>query len=618
MAHSNWRWMTGLLALMVLVIWGCGGGGAPKAPTDPNDPFTPGGNPGGGGSGGAVSAPSNVRGVAGNGQIRVLFNKVAGAKGYNVYLSEDGSTFVRFNSNSPYLVNDITLLGLTNNQVYFVGVSAVFTATESNTSYAGGSPTAQPIIPTSVVVGPDPLAEDVITSITAWSSSNSPVNTPSAPNDRRLLYSWESEPNPNVVSFRIRYFIAATSISGQLGLPFSGADNLIYFDELIQNPGAFAEQRDPDGGRYPDPAMSPIRNAVPITPGLLRTEGTLDLRRNNNVVFSMLNAGQIQQSLSVGGFLEALQTDYNYSLDALGITVSDTGGLIADQNVLDGVDRIGFGIEICAIFADSSLSDPEFAFSRCVDDVPEKVGTIKVLPFPNAGWDPEDPESSPVLPQVTWNRLRYPMGSDILDYGVIRRGELSGIGENVTVIFLLSTNGGNTLIFDNFETENHRELVGYSDGKTPEILRGKTYTYSVFAIDRAGSEGLPSAGASFTAGPPLNQLPTLDVIVSQGAEVVFPEGDSTIDTGPAGGQVTIDFSGSVDPDGDTLSYFYQILPAQSNPTQSATPLVTIPPIACVTGNTAVTLRVGISDGLNAPVTQDIPLTLVPGTDCGGG
>jgi hypothetical protein len=601
---------------MLLVIWGCGGGGAPKPPTDPDDPFTPGGNPGGGG--GVVTAPSNVRGISGNGQIRVLFNKVAGAKGYNVYLSEDGSTFVRFNSNSPYLVNDISLLGLTNNQVYFVGVSAVFTATESNTSYAGGSPTAQPIIPSSEPVGPDPLADDVIVSVTAWSNANSPVATPTAPNDRRLLYSWESEPNSNVVSFRVRYFIAATAIGGQLGLPNSGADNLIYFDELVQSPGAFAELRDPDGGRYPDPAMGPIRNAVPVTPGLIRSEGTLDLRRNNNVIISMLNAGQIQQNLSVGEFLEVLQTDYNYSLDALGLGITPGGGLDADQNVLDGVDRVGFGIEISAIFRDGSVSTPDFAFSRCVDDVPEKVPSIKVLPFPNPGWDPEDPISSPVLPQVTWNRLRYPMGSDILDYGVIRRGALEGIPDNVTVIFLLSANGGNSLIFDNVEQEDPRELLGYSDSKVPKILRGRLYTYSVFAIDRAGREGLPSAGASFVAGPPLNQPPTLTIQVSQGTEVVFPEGDSTIDTGPSSGQVTIDFTGSADPDGDALTYFYQILPAQTTPTESASPVVTIPPINCVTGNTNVTLRVGIQDAADNLVTQDIPLTLVPGTDCGGG
>lgn len=613
MVRTHWRWLLGLLALLTLMMWGCGGGGAPGVPTDPSDPFNPSG-PGGGGGGGGAGVVASPRGVAGQGlnsQIRVTFDRVAGASGYNVYLSEDGSTFVRFNSNSPYSATSILLTGLVNNRVYFVGVSAVFGSRESNTAYAGGSPTAQPIVPTAEPVGPAPLARDVISQITTWSNGNKPVATPTAPNDRRLLYSWEHEIDPNLVAFRIRYFIAATTITGSLDFPTTGTSNLIYFREQIQAPGEFANLQDTNFGRYDDPAMSVIRTATPITGGLARTEAVLQLPRNNNVLFTIINAS----GLSGADFLAALQNEYRYSLDALGLSLSSSGGLQANQDVLDGLDRIGFGVEISGIFRDGTVSTPDYAFGRVVDDIPERIPALNVIPVPNEGWDPDNRNSSPVLPQVTWNRLRFPMGSDIVDYGVIRRGPLLNIPTDVTVVFLLSANGGNNLIYDNVASGDLRELLGFSDGKKPEILRGRPYTYSLFAVDRAGREGPPSSGFTFTPGPPLNQPPTLVVQVRQGTTTIFPEGTNEVRTGTSENPVIIDFSGTTDPEGDALIYFYQILPAQTQPTSSVAPTVQINGIACVSGTTPVTLRVAAQDAAGNLSTQDIPINLVPGSGC---
>lgn len=610
MERSAARWMPGLLALLCVILLGCPSGGGTKPPIDPIVPPPSGGGQGGGSS--LLLAPSGVTATAGDRSIRVRFNGVAGVRGYNVYLSEDGSTFFRFNANSPYTGNNILLTGLINGQLYFVGVSAVYNNGESNTAYAGGSPTAQPVIPSAEPPPPVPKARNLIDTVSVWNRFNSPVATANAPNDRRLLLSWIHETDPALFRFRVRYFLAGINNSGDLIMP---TGDLIYVAEFFQLPGGRAIlQSDPDFPDYLDPAMEVIAQSQPVPGARQRTEAALEMFRGSNLVIKAAAAS----GLGAAEFISLLiGPNYGYSEQQLGLSITGGGGLTADQDVLDGVDRVGWGIEIKAIFDDGSESSAAYAFGRTTNDIPERVPAITLVPVPNPSWTREsDILESPVLPQVNWNRLRYPMGSDIADYGVVRVGPVEVGGAAIAVVFRLSETGaGQQAIFDDPGTNNLRELLRFTDGGAPRILRGRPYTYSVFALDRAGRPGPFSPSASIFPGGAINQPPTLQIQIRQGVLEIFPGGNSQITTGPSEPQVTLDFTGSTDPEGDTLTYFYQI--GAGAPVQSANPVITLTgaQATCVASNTNITLTVGVQDEPGNLVTQQINLTLVPGPGC---
>ncbi|HYE80490.1 MAG TPA: fibronectin type III domain-containing protein, partial [bacterium] len=246
MFRVSQRWFLTLMALLTFAVGGCGGGG--NGGTDdlgnPVDPFVP--NLPGSGSG-AVSAPRNVSGEALDRSIRVTWDPVAGADGYYVYTSTDGSTFVRQNL-ALYTTTSILLTGLENERTYFVGVSAVRGNRESDTAYAGGGPGRMPLVPRAEPL-PEP-PETVIEEITVWQDAEVPDSVTNPPDDRRILVTWHTLSAADVDRFLVEFFVANRLGNGSLSQPDPG--NLIPIgNPQVVRPGDLAMLQDLDFFRDP-------------------------------------------------------------------------------------------------------------------------------------------------------------------------------------------------------------------------------------------------------------------------------------------------------------------------------------------------------------------------------
>lgn len=130
-----------LVAFLVTSVISCNGGGS-QVPTSPTYP---------------AGKPANVKAVAGSKSATVSWNSVSGANGYYVYMSSNGTKFNRVEGG---LLKNLkfTVLNLTNGQTYYFGVTAVGVGGwETGISYAGGSPTAMPVVPSlTPIITPDP------------------------------------------------------------------------------------------------------------------------------------------------------------------------------------------------------------------------------------------------------------------------------------------------------------------------------------------------------------------------------------------------------------------------------------------------------------------------------
>jgi hypothetical protein len=128
-----------LVAFCIVLIPACGGSGnSPTAPTYP------------------TGKPSGLSATAGNQSATLNWSAVAGAAGYYVYMSTDGSKFTKYRGELITTTN-FKVLGLTNGHLYYFGVSAVGVGGwETSISYLGGAPTATPVKPTIPSENPDP------------------------------------------------------------------------------------------------------------------------------------------------------------------------------------------------------------------------------------------------------------------------------------------------------------------------------------------------------------------------------------------------------------------------------------------------------------------------------
>ncbi len=127
-----------IVAFFIVSLSSCGGG--VKEPT--SMPTFP------------ESKPTGVDATAGNGLATLTWDAVPGAIGYNVYISESGLAFKRYQGELVYTTS-FTIFDLENGKTYYFGVSAVGNGGwETAIAYPGGSPTASPIKPTDVVPEP--------------------------------------------------------------------------------------------------------------------------------------------------------------------------------------------------------------------------------------------------------------------------------------------------------------------------------------------------------------------------------------------------------------------------------------------------------------------------------
>jgi len=135
-----------ILVLLLIFLVGslsCGGGGKDKSPVAPTYP---------------AGKPTGVDAVSASQSATLSWNEVAGAVGYYVYISQDGVSFHKYDSNL-LKVTSITLTDLTNGVTYYFGVSAVGAGGwESAIGYAGGSPKADPVVPGKAKPPDDPDA----------------------------------------------------------------------------------------------------------------------------------------------------------------------------------------------------------------------------------------------------------------------------------------------------------------------------------------------------------------------------------------------------------------------------------------------------------------------------
>jgi hypothetical protein len=130
--------------MLLVGVISCNGGGT-KSPTAPSFP---------GGK------PTGVDAAPGSKSANVSWNAVPGAAGYYVYISSTGSNFTRVEGGLIHSTA-FTIFNLFNGNTYYFGVSAVGVGGwETGISYAGGAPTAMPIVPKpGLVVEPDPEEE---------------------------------------------------------------------------------------------------------------------------------------------------------------------------------------------------------------------------------------------------------------------------------------------------------------------------------------------------------------------------------------------------------------------------------------------------------------------------
>lgn len=146
-----------ILGITAFLLPSCGGGGG--ANDDNNNPLVPYPIPD---DGKIPDNPRYLSAIPGSTTVTLTWEPVFSAVGYRVYKSEDGVTFIRLTASVSFTQNTAIITNLVNDRPYYFGVAAVDErGNESGISYLGGSPKAQPIIPTGPLPPPLPFTPEV-------------------------------------------------------------------------------------------------------------------------------------------------------------------------------------------------------------------------------------------------------------------------------------------------------------------------------------------------------------------------------------------------------------------------------------------------------------------------
>lgn len=595
------RWFFTLLALLALVILGCssGGGGGTDDLTTPDDPFVP-NDPGGQ----IPRAPSRVDAATGNRTINITVTPVPGVDGYFVYLSEgDGTTFVRFN-NTPYTTTNISIGGLSNGTTYFVGVTAVRNNRESATTYVDNAPAAAPLVPGPPPPDPDPISP--VKKVTVWSTTNVPAAVTIPPNDRRILVSWNTIPT-NIDHFIVDFILAQRGGAGDAQQPDSSLDEVILLRRDNVALGAIAELSDTAPFQDPrDPAAVQIAPLDAVPGSQVRSEAVMEFPAGNNI---LLNIAEALGEFSVEGALEAL-ADYGYSAADLGITRNPNGSYTVDTDALDGIDHIGVAVRITPVNTAGLELVAAWGAGFYNDFPPLKVEDIVLTFVANPNLE-EDPDASP-LPRLTWRRLRFPMGSDIVDYGIIRDGGEGRFTFRLTEV----EDGAEEEIFEEVGGVTRlKNVLDFTDDEIPSVRKFGVYNYSLFGIDRAGNFGTPSDPVRAQPGGEPTDPPVVIVEITQGAQDIVPGGDDVI--GGNGVVITVDFTDSTAAEGQTVVE-YRVRVGNGTPIIENDSTIVIPAPGCPPGNVPINTTISVQvvdDAGGESEIETFDVTIVSDATC---
>ncbi|HYE76822.1 MAG TPA: hypothetical protein VEI97_02455, partial [bacterium] len=336
--------------------------------------------------------------------------------------------------------------------------------------------------------------------------------------------------------------------------------------------------------------------------GQFRTEAVLPMPYGNAVLLRVASALNTTDPDAV---LETL-AELGYTAGNLGITTVN-GQLRLDQNDLDGTGTLGVAVRVTPILDNGENGEPAWDFGYYFDRRPMKVTNINVAFAPNPDLD-EDPEAPP-LPLLTWFRLPYPMGSDIVDYGVIRDGP----GGRFT--YRLGAEDPTAVIN---EEGVHNNLLTFVDNNDPPIRGNATYFYSIFGIDRALQFGMPSEGILVQPGGPPADPPIVELEVTQGNRDIIPGGQSIIAGGNPPTPVQVDFSGSTADEGRFIvEYRLQIGDGPVQTFDEPDPPAFI--INCVPSQQVITVTAQVVDDQgNESEEKEFEVVLDPDPSCTAG
>ena len=119
--------MFSVIMIFALLIAGCGGGGGDSSPA-------------------GTSVPTNVRGVAGHGQVTISWDNVTGATSYNIYFDNTTPVSKSTGNKITSAPNPRIFTGLTNNTTYYFVVTAFGPNGESaDSSQVAVTPTPDPL-----------------------------------------------------------------------------------------------------------------------------------------------------------------------------------------------------------------------------------------------------------------------------------------------------------------------------------------------------------------------------------------------------------------------------------------------------------------------------------------
>jgi len=197
----------------------------------------------------AAYAPRNFEWSVGSERIFLSWDPVPFADGYRVYISTDGVKFKLHSGATLIPSTSVIIADVQNGKPYFLGVSAVGSSgKETEIAYPGGSPDAEPIIPTSVApdqyLGVPPAA---------------PKNLQGYAGDRLVHLDWEANAEPDMKDYLVWY--RSISSTAFFQFPPVTANSYDYNDAVNGIEYFFKVQ-----ARDKEELISPDSNIVHYTP----------------------------------------------------------------------------------------------------------------------------------------------------------------------------------------------------------------------------------------------------------------------------------------------------------------------------------------------------------------
>ncbi len=198
-----------LISLLLIFTTNCGGGGGGDSSGSTTPPQSQPAVP---------SAPQGVTATAGNGQVTVSWNQVAGATSYNIYWSRTGGVTKNTGTKISAMTSPYLHAPLDNNTTYYYVVTAVSISGESADSPQVSATPSAPVnkVTTALFVGPDSALKGATVTFDASASSS--------PNGAIASYSFDfGESGPSVTQTS-PVFTHTYAISGTYSVTLSVTD----------------------------------------------------------------------------------------------------------------------------------------------------------------------------------------------------------------------------------------------------------------------------------------------------------------------------------------------------------------------------------------------------------